>query len=83
MEILDGAELHFSPETFDDLMLLARELGHNSLIMCLVRKRDFRGVRETYTNYYKNSTGAPEAQQSKLNSSPFATALPTYNAASP
>jgi hypothetical protein len=41
MEILDGAQMHFSPETFDDLMLLAREFGHNSLITRLVQQRDF------------------------------------------
>jgi hypothetical protein len=41
MEILDGAELHFSPETFDDLVLLAREFGHNNLITHLVPQRDF------------------------------------------
>jgi hypothetical protein len=36
MEILCGAERHFSPETFDDLMLLAREFGHKGLISCFV-----------------------------------------------
>jgi hypothetical protein len=41
MEILDGTELQFCPETFDDLMLLAREFGHNSLITYLVPQRDF------------------------------------------
>jgi hypothetical protein len=41
MEILDGSKLRFSSETFDDLMLLAREFGHNSLIQRLVPQRDF------------------------------------------
>jgi hypothetical protein len=41
VEILDRAELHFPPETFDDLVLLAREFGHNSLITRLVQQRDF------------------------------------------
>jgi hypothetical protein len=41
MEILDATERHLSPETFDDLMLLAREFGHNSLITRLVPQRDF------------------------------------------
>jgi hypothetical protein len=41
MEILDGTELHFSPETFDDLVLLAREFEHNSLSMRVVLQRDF------------------------------------------
>jgi hypothetical protein len=41
IQILDGAELHFSPETFDDLMLLAREFGHNSMSTRLVPQRDF------------------------------------------
>jgi hypothetical protein len=41
MEILNGAEIYFSTETSDDLMLLAREVGHNSLITRLVRQRDF------------------------------------------
>jgi hypothetical protein len=36
MEIPDGAELHFSPETFHDLMLLAREFEHNRLITRLI-----------------------------------------------
>jgi hypothetical protein len=36
MGIPDGAELHFSRETFDDLVLLARKFGHNSLITRLV-----------------------------------------------
>jgi hypothetical protein len=41
LEIRDGAELHCSLETFDDLMLLAREFGHNRLIPRLVRQQDF------------------------------------------
>jgi hypothetical protein len=41
MEILSGAELHFSPETSDDLMLLAREFGLHSLITHLFPQRDF------------------------------------------
>jgi hypothetical protein len=41
MEILDGIEPHFSPETFDDLVLLAREFGDNSLITRLVPQQDF------------------------------------------
>jgi hypothetical protein len=40
MEILDGAEPHFSQETVDDLMLLAQEFGHNGLIASLVPQRD-------------------------------------------
>jgi hypothetical protein len=40
MEILDGTELHFSPETFDDLMLLAREFRHNMLVARLALQRD-------------------------------------------
>jgi hypothetical protein len=43
MEILNGAELYFLPETFDDLMLLTREFGRNSLITRLVPQRDFPG----------------------------------------
>jgi hypothetical protein len=30
MEILSCAELHFPPETYDDLMLLAQEFGRKS-----------------------------------------------------
>jgi hypothetical protein len=41
MEILGGAQLHFAPETSDDLLLLAREVGHNSVIMRLVPQQDF------------------------------------------
>jgi hypothetical protein len=48
MKILDGANIHFSPETFNNLMLLAREFGHNSLIT---------GVKDACTYDYKNSTG--------------------------
>jgi hypothetical protein len=40
-EVLGGAELHFSPKTSENLMLLAREFGHNSLITPLVPQRDF------------------------------------------
>jgi hypothetical protein len=40
MEILDGAESHFSHETVDDLILLAQEFGHNGLISSLVPQRD-------------------------------------------
>jgi hypothetical protein len=36
MEILDGSESHFSQEIIDDLILLAQESGHNSLIASLV-----------------------------------------------
>jgi hypothetical protein len=41
MEILSGAELHFSPETSDDLILLGQEFGHNSLIRHLFPQLDF------------------------------------------
>jgi hypothetical protein len=40
MEIRDGVESHFSPETFDELMVLAREFGYNSLITSLGLQRD-------------------------------------------
>jgi hypothetical protein len=40
MEILDGAEPHFSQETVDDLILLAQEFGYNGLIASLVPQRD-------------------------------------------
>jgi hypothetical protein len=40
MEILDGAEPHFSQETVDDLILLAQEFGYNGLIFSLVPQRD-------------------------------------------
>jgi hypothetical protein len=40
-EILGAAERHSYPEISDDLMLLAREFGRNSLITCLVPQRDF------------------------------------------
>jgi hypothetical protein len=36
LQRLDGAEPNFSPETFNDLMLLKREFGQNSLITRLV-----------------------------------------------
>jgi hypothetical protein len=36
MEILDGSEPHLSRETVDDLILLAQEFGHNSVIASLV-----------------------------------------------
>jgi hypothetical protein len=32
MEVFDGAKPHFSQETVDNLMLLAHEFGHKSLI---------------------------------------------------
>jgi hypothetical protein len=40
MEILNGAEPHFSHETVDDLILVAQDFGHNSLIASLVPQRD-------------------------------------------
>jgi hypothetical protein len=40
MEILDGAEPHFSQEAVDDLIVLAQEFGHNGLIASLVPQRD-------------------------------------------
>jgi hypothetical protein len=40
VEILDGAEPHFSQEAVDDLMVLAQEFGHNSLIASLAPQRD-------------------------------------------
>jgi hypothetical protein len=40
MEILDGAEPHFSQETIDDLILLAQELGQVNLIASLGPQRD-------------------------------------------
>jgi hypothetical protein len=36
IEILDGAEPHFSQETGDDRMLLVSKFGHNGLIASLV-----------------------------------------------
>jgi hypothetical protein len=41
MEILDGAEVYFSAGTFDNLMLLAREFGGNSLTTRLVPQQVF------------------------------------------
>jgi hypothetical protein len=46
VEIFDGAELHFSPETFDDLMLLGREFRSNNLIMRLIPEQDFPRCEE-------------------------------------
>jgi hypothetical protein len=40
VEILDVFEPHASPETVDDLMLLAREFGYNSLTADLDPPRD-------------------------------------------
>jgi hypothetical protein len=40
MEILDGAEPHFSQETVGDLMLSVQEFGHNGLIASLIPQRD-------------------------------------------
>jgi hypothetical protein len=40
MEILDWSEPHFSQEAVDDLILLAQESGHNSLIASLAPQRD-------------------------------------------
>jgi hypothetical protein len=40
MEILHGAEPHFSQEALDDLILLAQEFGHNGLIASWVPQRD-------------------------------------------
>jgi hypothetical protein len=79
MEILDGAEPHFSQETVDDLMLLVQEFGHNGLIASLLRNETFPGMRKMYATYYQNSTGISEAQQSKPISSRFATRLASCN----
>jgi hypothetical protein len=51
MEILDGVELHLLPDTFDNLMLLAREFGYNGLVGSLAHR-----VRKIYTIHYHNST---------------------------
>jgi hypothetical protein len=40
MEILDGSEQHFWQKTVDDLIFLAQEFRHNSLIASLVPQRD-------------------------------------------
>jgi hypothetical protein len=40
MEILDDNEPHVSPETVDDLMLVAQECGYNNLIANLAPQRD-------------------------------------------
>jgi hypothetical protein len=50
MEILDGAEPHFPQETVDDLVLLAQEFGHNSLIASLVPQRDVPRHEENVHN---------------------------------
>jgi hypothetical protein len=76
-------KLHFPPERSDDLMLLVREFGHNILIKRLVLQRDFPRREGDSTNYCNNSTGVPEAQQSKLNSGLLAMDLPMRNAADP
>jgi hypothetical protein len=83
VEILGGPKLDCSPETFDDLKLLAREFGHNALITPLVPQETFPGMRKVYTGHYKNWTETPEGQRSKPNSSPFAMALLMCNAAYP
>jgi hypothetical protein len=59
MEILGGAELHFSPETSCDLMLLAREFGHNSLITRLVPQRDFPGRKGNVHELSQEFDGIP------------------------
>jgi hypothetical protein len=41
IEILGGTERYCSLQTFDDLRLLAREFGHNSLITRLVPQQGF------------------------------------------
>jgi hypothetical protein len=41
MKLFGGTELHYSPKTFDDRMLLAREFGHNNIITRLALQRDF------------------------------------------
>jgi hypothetical protein len=40
MEILSGFEPQISPETVNDLMLLAREFGYDRLIASLAPQRD-------------------------------------------
>jgi hypothetical protein len=63
MDILGGTELHFSPETSDDLMLLARDFDHNSLIMHLVPQRNFprRGenLHELWQELDRSPRGIP------------------------
>jgi hypothetical protein len=41
MGLFGGAELHFSPETVDDLMLLARDVRYNDMITRLIPQRNF------------------------------------------
>jgi hypothetical protein len=50
VEILDGAEAHFSQETIGDLILLAQEFGHNGLIASLVAQRDIPRHEENVHN---------------------------------
>jgi hypothetical protein len=44
VEILGCPTLHFSPETFDEMIIVGREFGYNSLITSLAPKRDVRGL---------------------------------------
>jgi hypothetical protein len=64
MEILDGAEPHFSQETVDGLILLAQEFGRNSLIATLVPQRDVPRHEEMYTtgSACSDSRRSPEAR---------------------
>jgi hypothetical protein len=50
MEILDGLEPQFSPETVSDPTLLAREFGHNGLIASFTRQQDIHGHQENACN---------------------------------
>jgi hypothetical protein len=40
MDVLDGLERQFSPQVTNDLMSLARELGHNDLITSFITQQD-------------------------------------------
>jgi hypothetical protein len=54
VEILGCAELYFSPETFDEIIMLASEFGYNGLITSLVPKRDVPGLVQISMIYYMN-----------------------------
>jgi hypothetical protein len=46
MESLNGSEPQFSPQISDDLMLLAREFGHNGLLAIFALRQDVPSRRE-------------------------------------
>jgi hypothetical protein len=65
MEILNGSEPQFYPQIVDDLMLLAREFGHNDLIATFAPRQVMPSRQENVPDLLQQLASLAEAPHLK------------------